>query len=144
MFCFFEKITNSSSRSLTLEVIIIIIQEDELILKQLSTELCEEIRLLELKADPILKSYHLTLAYQFQPAHFTGKRKFFLKKLKIYLQLLTRLYSLSLSSDDQLKIYLQLQTKLYSLSLGLEELAEDISSTADQIIFYISRFGGAS
>ena len=35
-------------------------------------EVSQEIRKLGLRCDPILKSYHLTLAYQFQQAHFSG------------------------------------------------------------------------
>eukprot|EP00088_Acartia_fossae_P057739 TRINITY_DN6738_c0_g1_i1.p1 TRINITY_DN6738_c0_g1~~TRINITY_DN6738_c0_g1_i1.p1 ORF type:complete len:713 (-),score=118.88 TRINITY_DN6738_c0_g1_i1:256-2394(-) len=47
-------------------------KEHESILKQLSIDLCQEIRNLGLKCEPYLKPYHLTLAYQFQPSHFVG------------------------------------------------------------------------
>ena len=47
-------------------------QEYEATLKKLSLELSQEIRTLGLKCDPIVKSYHLTLAYQFQQTHFSG------------------------------------------------------------------------
>lgn len=47
-------------------------KEHESILKQLSIDLCQEIRNLGLKCEPYLKPYHLTLAYQFQQSHFVG------------------------------------------------------------------------
>lgn len=48
-------------------------KENEALLKRLSADLCEEVRTsLGLKPEPILKSFHLTLAYQFQQKHFAG------------------------------------------------------------------------
>jgi ubiquitin-associated SH3 domain-containing protein len=46
-------------------------KEQEGLLKRLTQELCKEIRKLGVKADPIIKSFHLTLAYQFPQKHFT-------------------------------------------------------------------------
>ena len=45
-------------------------KEQEGLLKKLTQDLCKEIRKLGVKADPIIKSFHLTLAYQFPPKHF--------------------------------------------------------------------------
>ena len=48
-------------------------KENETLLKRLSADLCQAVRGdLGLKPEPILKSFHLTLAYQFQQKHFTG------------------------------------------------------------------------
>jgi len=47
-------------------------KEQELLFKNLTQELCKEIRKLGIKADPIIKSFHLTLAYQFPQKHFTS------------------------------------------------------------------------
>jgi len=47
-------------------------KEQEALLKRLTQELCKEIRKLGVKADPIIKSFHLTLAYQFPQKHFTA------------------------------------------------------------------------
>ena len=46
-------------------------KEQEGLLKKLTQDLCKEIRKLGVKADPIIKSFHLTLAYQFPPKHFS-------------------------------------------------------------------------
>lgn len=46
-------------------------KEQENLLKKLTQELCKEVRKLGLKADPIIKSFHLTLAYQFAKEHFS-------------------------------------------------------------------------
>ena len=46
-------------------------KDQEGLLKKLTMELCKEIRKLGVKADPIIKSFHLTLAYQFPQKHFT-------------------------------------------------------------------------
>ena len=45
-------------------------KDQEAILKRLTQDLCKEIRKSGLKADPIIKSFHLTLAYQFSKEHF--------------------------------------------------------------------------
>ena len=45
-------------------------KDQEGLLKKLTQELCKEIRKLGVKADPIIKSFHLTLAYQFPQKHF--------------------------------------------------------------------------
>ena len=47
-------------------------KEQEVLLKKLTQELCKEIRKFGLKADPIIKSFHLTLAYQFSKEHFSS------------------------------------------------------------------------
>jgi len=47
-------------------------KEQELLFKNMTQELCKEIRKLGIKADPIIKSFHLTLAYQFPQKHFTS------------------------------------------------------------------------
>ena len=47
-------------------------KEQEALLKRLTQELCKEIRKLGVKADPIIKSFHLTLAYQFPQKHFSA------------------------------------------------------------------------
>ena len=46
-------------------------KEQENLLKKLTQDLCKEVRKLGLKADPIIKSFHLTLAYQFSKEHFS-------------------------------------------------------------------------
>ena len=46
-------------------------KEQEALLKRLTQDLCKEIRKSGLKADPIIKSFHLTLAYQFPKEHFS-------------------------------------------------------------------------
>ena len=55
-------------------------------MKKLSLDLSHQLRGLGLKCDPIVKSYHLTLAYQFQQNHFQGQilgNAYFWIKLKI-------------------------------------------------------------
>jgi ubiquitin-associated and SH3 domain-containing protein len=55
-------------------------KEHEALLKRLSADLCQELGGggggdsggLGLRPEPILKSFHLTLAYQFQQKHFAG------------------------------------------------------------------------
>lgn len=47
-------------------------KDQEGLLKRLTQELCKEIRKLGIKADPIIKSFHLTLAYQFPQKHFSN------------------------------------------------------------------------
>ena len=44
-------------------------KEQEGLLKKLTQDLCKEIRKLGVKADPIIKSFHLTLAYQVKHDH---------------------------------------------------------------------------
>jgi len=46
-------------------------KDQESLLKKLTQDLCKEIRKFGLKADPIIKSFHLTLAYQFPKEHFS-------------------------------------------------------------------------
>ena len=46
-------------------------KDQEATLKRLTQDLCKEIRKSGLKADPIIKSFHLTLAYQFPKEHFS-------------------------------------------------------------------------
>jgi len=47
-------------------------KDQEALLKRLTQELCKDIRKLAVKADPIIKSFHLTLAYQFPQKHFSA------------------------------------------------------------------------
>jgi len=47
-------------------------KEQEALLKRLTQELCKEIRKIGVKADPIIKSFHLTLAYQFPQKNFAS------------------------------------------------------------------------
>ena len=47
-------------------------KDQEGLLKRLAQELCKEIRKVGVKADPIVKSFHLTLSYQFPAKHFSG------------------------------------------------------------------------
>ena len=47
-------------------------KDQENLLKKLTQDLCKEVRKLGLKADPIIKSFHLTLAYQFAKEHFSS------------------------------------------------------------------------
>lgn len=47
-------------------------KEQEVLLKKLTQDLCKDIRKFGLKADPIIKSFHLTLAYQFSKEHFSS------------------------------------------------------------------------
>jgi ubiquitin-associated SH3 domain-containing protein len=75
-----EEILRGETRSLRLERYmspnffgLFVEKEKEALLRRLSSELCQEIRSsLGLKPEPILKSFHLTLAYQFQQKHFAG------------------------------------------------------------------------
>ena len=45
-------------------------KDQEALLKKVTQELCKDLRKFGLKADPIIKSFHLTLAYQFSKEHF--------------------------------------------------------------------------
>ena len=47
-------------------------KDQESLLKRLTQDVCKEIRKFGLKADPIIKSFHLTLAYQFPKEHFSS------------------------------------------------------------------------
>jgi len=47
-------------------------KDQESLLKKLTQDLCKDIRKSGLKADPIVKSFHLTLAYQFSKEHFSS------------------------------------------------------------------------
>jgi len=47
-------------------------KEQEGLLKRMATDLCKEVRKIGVKADPIIKAFHLTLAYQFPQKFFAG------------------------------------------------------------------------
>ncbi|TRY69578.1 hypothetical protein TCAL_08627 [Tigriopus californicus] len=47
-------------------------KREEILLRSLSQELCQALAHLEVATEPMSKSYHLTLAYQFPPEHLDG------------------------------------------------------------------------